>query len=274
MWGRICEHSGQYSRAEVEYRAALELEPRHAPAACNLGRLLLHELDRPADALAAYESAKENLEQPQPALTGAAQSLLRLERIDEARQRLDEALALPDDQIEDAFRLVGEPAESAAAQIPAVYGQLELAAENPAAAVDWLRQAVEANPRDRKVRYALVRALQAAGRGDEAAEHARIVDEASAAMSEVDTLLTRVASEPDNADVRCRLGELLLEHASVQQGLIWLHSALQIDPAHPGAHAALAEHYEAQSATDPRFRELAEEHRRFVTTPPAERHSR
>jgi tetratricopeptide (TPR) repeat protein len=120
LLGRICEHTGKYGRAEEEYRTAIELGAPHAPAACNLGRLLLHELDRPADALVEYELAAQNLEQPQPALCGAALCLRRLERLDEARRRLDEALALPGDNIEEAYRLVGEPAESAAAQIPAV----------------------------------------------------------------------------------------------------------------------------------------------------------
>jgi hypothetical protein len=55
----------------------------------------------------------------------------------------------------------------------------------------------------------------------------------------------------------------------VQQGLIWLHSALQVDAEHAGAHRALAEHYESQARTDPRFRELAEQHRSFVTPEPA-----
>jgi Tfp pilus assembly protein PilF len=131
--------------------------------------------------------------------------------------------------------------------------------------VDWLQQAVEKNPRNWKVRYALVQALQAGGRSEEAARHAQIVDAASAAMTEVDVLLSRAHSEPDNADVRCRLGEIFLEHVSIQQGLIWLHSALQIDPEHAAAHRALAEHYDSQAQADSRFREQAEKHRKFVT---------
>lgn len=44
--------------AITAYRAAVELDPRHADAHVNLGRLL-HEAGRPADALAAYEKAVE-----------------------------------------------------------------------------------------------------------------------------------------------------------------------------------------------------------------------
>lgn len=264
LFGRICEHTGKYRLAEESYRTAMRLGSGHGPAACNLGRLLVHELNRPEDALNVYELAALELEQPQPALCGAAQCLIRLERLDEARQRLDQALALPDEHLDEAFRLVGESAESAAAQLLATYGRLEIAAGNPNAAAEWLGRAVEANPLDWKGRYSLVQALQASGREKEAAPHAHIVDASGNAMAEMDALLSRVRDEPDNADIRCRLGEIFLEYVSEQQGVVWLNSALQIDPQHAGAHAALAKFYESRAAVDERFRALAEMHRRFV----------
>lgn len=251
LLGRIREHTGRYDDSKTAYRHALALDPSHAPAAYNLARLLLHELDQPEEALMAYRQAAEHLELPQPAMAGAATCLIELQQFDEARRLLDEARALDDTHLDEAYRLVGDPGESASARLPAVYGQLEAAEGRAEAAAVWLEQAVAANPRDWKTRYALVKALRECGRNEDAAEHAQIVEAASAAMGEIEVLLAQVPADPDNADVRCRIGELFLEHVSEQQGIIWLQSALQIDPQHQPAQAALDQHYSRQQAYVP-----------------------
>lgn len=261
--GRLLEHASRLEEAEKSYRQALSLEPAHAPAAYNLARLLLFEQEQPEAALNAYRQAAGHLEQPQPALVGEALCLTRLNRLDEARSVLNQALQLSNG-VEEAYRVVGDPGDTAAAQAFAAYGRLEIAAGNTEEAAAWFGQAIEANPRDWKTRYLLGTALQELGRSEAAAGHLKLVDESSAAMVELDALLTRVPHEPDNADLRCRLGELLLKYVSEQQGLVWLDSALQIDPSHAGAHAALADYYTRQARIDPRFAELAARHRRFA----------
>jgi len=54
--GRLLHESGDPAQAEIFYRRALEARPQDATAAFNLG-VALEDLERPSDALAAYERA-------------------------------------------------------------------------------------------------------------------------------------------------------------------------------------------------------------------------
>lgn len=266
LLGRLQEHASQLDMAEQSYRQALEMEPRHAPAAYNLGRLLLFQRNQPDAALLAYRQSARHLEQPHPALVREAECLTKLNRLLEARSLLDHVLSLPSADIEEAYRVVGDPGASAPAQALAAYGRLELAAGDTESAIGWLQRAVEADPFDWKTRYLLGVSLSELGRVDEAAGHLEIVEQSSLAMAEMDTLLSRVPDEPDNADIRCRLGRIFMEFVSEQQGVVWLESALQVDPANADAHAALADYYSKRAAIDPRMQVLADEHRQHAAS--------
>jgi len=56
--GRLLQEAGRPAEAAMEYRAALAAQPRHPTAAFNLGTAL-EDLGRPAEAIAAYRRALE-----------------------------------------------------------------------------------------------------------------------------------------------------------------------------------------------------------------------
>jgi hypothetical protein len=55
------------------------------------------------------------------------------------------------------------------------------------------------------------------------------------------------------------MGQLMLRNGEPREGVLWLESALRVDPAFAPAHKALAEHFE--KAKQP---ERAAGHRRFL----------
>ncbi len=90
--GLLADHQGQIAAAERFYRAALKVDPGFAPARINLARRLFEEsaLEEAREQfLRATQIAPEVVE----AWTGLCETLLRLQRIDEAEDVLGQARA-------------------------------------------------------------------------------------------------------------------------------------------------------------------------------------
>ncbi|QDU37973.1 tetratricopeptide repeat protein [Maioricimonas rarisocia] len=259
--GRLIEHSTDFEGAANEYRRAVELASGHGAATYNLGRALL-ALQNTKEALRAYEQATPILYAPQPGLVGQAHCLRLLGRLDEARSRLDEALASPADDPEVAWRLAGEPVDAAASRVPAEYGHVELAAENYPEAEKWLRQALEADPHGWRNRYSLATALRQQGKTEEAAAHSERVEATKQALAECDRLIVKLRKVPDDVEARFTLGRTFLQHVSEKQGVVWLRSVLDHDPQHQPTHRLLADFYRDHADENPEFAALADYHRR------------
>jgi tetratricopeptide (TPR) repeat protein len=263
LWGRVYEHLSDLPHAEQEFETALKIRPGHPPAAYNLGRVKIAQ-QQPEAALESYRVCSKNLFEPQPALVGMAQCLRLLSRLDEARRVLDSAVAANQEFVDDAYRLVGDPAEGGRAYYAAERGQIELEAGNYAEAAPWLEKAVAASPTDWKLRYSLGFALQRIGRGEDAERELHRVEKTKAAMSKVDRAFDALHEDPQNVEARFEIGRLFLELLSEDQGLVWLNSVLMLDADHLPTHRLLAEYFESHAGNDPAFARLAREHRKKV----------
>jgi len=102
--GFALEEAGDLEGAMVEYRRAIEREPRHADAHVNLGRIL-HESARPFDALAHYRSALAVRPGDATAVFNLGVALEDLGRHREAIESYQRALAIAPDTADAHYNL-------------------------------------------------------------------------------------------------------------------------------------------------------------------------
>ena len=238
--GRIAEFRTKPQEAERDYREALRCDPQFSAAAFGLARLLAA---RDPDAAIEYFHlcAKHHVD-PQPALVSVSRLLRQQGKPDEAAEVMEQAMRSPADRLDLAYRLLGEPGESAHSQAPAEFGHVQLALEDYSDARKWYETALAANPNDWRVRYSLSVALRQLGRIDEAAEQSRRFTETQAALAECDRAFDVLRSDPQNVEARFQIGRTLLEYVSKQQGRLWLRTVLAYDPDHEEARQLLADH--------------------------------
>lgn len=262
--GRLLEHRSNIEGAIEEFRKALALAPRHGPAAYNLGRLLV-SAQKIEESLTAYQQAEPLLLEPQPALVGQARCLRVLGRLDEARAMIDRALARPTGRLVEAYRLVGDPGDSALAQALSEAGQIDLQSDRFEAAAKSFEAALKQHPYDWRTRYSYAAALRQLGRFEAAARESKQVEATQAALTSCERMIDDLKTQPNNAEARYAVGKMLLEHVSPNQGLVWLNSVLSIDPGHQPTHAVLASYYTEHQAENATFAELAKFHARKST---------
>ncbi len=244
MQGLIWRHLGDYKKTEAKLREALTLAPDHGPAALVLAELLA-ERGRGEEALPLFRQAASHPALRQQAVIGEAGFLRTLNQSDAARECLRQVLEQAPEN-PDALGLLG---------------QLELAAGHTEDAERMLRQAFEQRPRDVELRYVLATALSAAGKQDEAAVHYQAVAEARPALAQARETMIRLNDEPGDLAGRTDVGRTLLQYGKPEDGVIWLQSALEVDPSYAPAHRALADYYEGPGADLPQASTLALYHR-------------
>lgn len=232
--------------AEEDLRGVLAAVPEHASAADLLAGVLL-KLKQPRAALDVLPVA---LKDPETRLSARLREVecLRIQgEPDVVRQLLQSILKEYPDSMEALLDL----------------GSLESEAGNFEAALVWLQQAVKLAPQSPDVRYALAIALRGAGRTQEAKEHFDYVTRARDALTQVLELRDKLDGKPADGPLRCRIGATLLEYGQPERGLVWLQSALDVNPRLTEAHQRLAEYYESRAQESEVFAKMALEHRRM-----------
>lgn len=141
-------------------------------------------------------------------------------------------------------------------------GALHLSQGNAGQAVEVLRRAIELEPVDREMRYLFAQALQRDGQADQAAHEYAFVKEAMAAAEALPKLLSDLAAEPGNIELRFQIAMINWKYQSRSVGLRWFQELLAIDPAHVPTHRALAEYYAERGDV-----ERAEYHQRYAQAP-------
>lgn len=242
--GQIKADLGASQEAEAAYREALRLDPVNAPAALGLGQLLL-DLKRSGEAIAFFEIAAPSLSVGAAAAAGLASALQSQSRVEEAAQVLKLAL----DRFPDDYRLLAQKADGLVEQGDYV------------AAERLLRPEIKDGSTRRELRYIYAVALRGIGRPEEAAEHFAYASEAAERTAAANQLIASVTADPANADLRYEIGQAHLTYGNIEDGLLWLRSALEIDPKHVPSHLALAEYYGGKTDQNPRFIGLAQRHR-------------
>lgn len=243
--GRINVEAAKTSDAERDFRRALDLEPHHAEAALRLGMILI-ERSRPQEALPFFDIAERDPKQRSLARRYRMKSLKRLGRIDEARQLAAELLATASNNPDVLLEA----------------GLLESEAGEFQVAIEHLQLADRLRPHSPAIAQALAIAFRSANRVDEALpllEFARVANEQ---LARAVTLVARVDRNPRDAEARCEIGRIYLEYGLPEEGVTWLHGALNFDPNNRTAHALLADYYKARSTESATFAKFAIEHRR------------
>jgi tetratricopeptide (TPR) repeat protein len=259
--GRWFESRQQIDEAEAAYQAALERDPRFAPAHYALGRLNLNRQKMEA-ALANFEQAEQLLEHRAAPGLGIARSRQALGQIEDARAILDEIVRLPRDDVQLSFVLVQDPDPTRPAE--RLLGEILAGLGEYAEALPHLEAALEIEPKSSSLRYLKAQALQSMSREDEARKLFEEIAADRAAIDEADRIIDRIKARPGDpwVDERFRIGELYLKHDSAYRAEYWLKSVLVYDPNHAEAHALLAECYRLRSRNEPSFAAGAEFHRK------------
>lgn len=240
--GRIAEHKDNLQLAEEAFREALVKAPNHGPAAYNLARVLEGQ-NRYDEAVAAYEKAAAVLVEPHSALVGQARSLRLNDRLGDIEPLLTKALERPADSVEMMQARIGERSRIGHSAAKAELGHLELARGNAEKAVEWFEKALAENEYDWKTRYGYSTALREAGDPNAALEQIAIVQETQQAIEDCDALISALQTEPNNIEARIRIGQLMLNYISPDQGVRWLEEVIARDPQNEVARQALANHY-------------------------------
>lgn len=242
--------------AEDAFRKSLKIDPRHARAALGLGNLLI-DLKRPGEAADFFRIAMGHPLMGAEASVGLATSLQANGNADEAIKVLSTAAQ----EFPDNYEVVAANADALIKS-----GKYDEAEKLLAI---WIKSGTLR----RELRYYYAIALRGLGRADEAAPHFEYAAEANKAITDANLLIPSVAERPEDADLRYQIGSTHLRYGNVEDGLMWLKNALEVDGNHAPSHAALGEYYQTHSKENPSFPALAQHHRMLggSTNPPSPR---
>ena len=193
---------------------------------------MLRESKRPEEAIEHYDKCLRDPRLADPARIGRSIALKMIGQVEMAREQLRQVVESNPEQADAAYEL----------------GLLELEAGDAQAAVEHLQHACKLNPTKLEPRYSLLQALQMCGRREEAAIEKAFVEEARETSERVQLLSDASQANPADAEIRFKLGELLLRRGRAAEGLSWLQSVLQISPGHAGARELL-DHYNSSMPT-------------------------
>ncbi len=238
-------HAEMQSNEEAEdaFRNALRLDQRNARAAQGLGALLV-DLKRPSEAVPFFRIALDNPAVGPEAVVGLASSLQAMSKTDEALSVLQETLK----RFPKNFSILGATADAFIKE--GKYGEAE----------KLLAGEIKSGTRRRELRYFYAIALRGMGRVEEATEHFAYAAEANEKIVEANHRIAEVAERPNDAELRYGIGDTFLRFGNIEDGLMWLNSALEIDPNHRSTHRSLAEYYAQHTAENANFIALAQHH--------------
>src|SRR5262249_19577121 len=111
-------------------------------------------------------------------------------------------------------------------------GKVALEANQLAEAEDWLHRAALEDPNDRDVVYPYYQCLKQRGKDDAARGWSERLDRIKADLDRLAELTRQIIRSPRDPEPRYEAGVLLLHNGRDKEGLVWLQSALQIDPGH------------------------------------------
>lgn len=236
-----------WKAAEDDLRKVLSSVPEHADAADTLAGVLLKQ--KQADA--ALKVLPIALKDPRTRLSARLREI-ECHRIQgqttTARNLLTSLLQEFPDNVQALLEL---------GTIDSDIGQHDLA-------LVPLKRAVELAPTLPEARYAYAIALRGSGHEEEAKEHFEFVIRAREAVAEAMNLRPTVEQRPRDVELRFRIGRTLLDYGQEARGVVWLQSALDIDPGMTQAHQRLAEYYGSRAKESAEFANLAAEHRKLA----------
>lgn len=226
--GWIYERLGIFVEASKEYRRAVELDGKFAPARLRLAEVCLR-MSNPAEALPHLEYLTQQFPERPDIQARLGHCRFLQGRTEEARRLLESAVEeLPDDLL-----------------LLIQLGRLENEQGQPSKAERWLRRVLEIDPTDAEAQHLLANSLQAQNRSEEAEAVQEQLRQNSARLNRVNHLLREATQHPlTDPDALYEIGLLFLDGKQERIGVYWLHQALEIDPFHQPALRTLADHYD------------------------------
>lgn len=229
MRAYVFDQLDQVPAAIEDYRAAVERLPASREAHLKLAELLfrqgaVNEADSHYRVCLAADAGDAE------ALVGAARCALAQENVAEARRCVKAALALHLESKQRADALTER-------------GRLWLAEGKPGEAVEAFTQAVQLAPAEIPIQRVLAAALTRVGQADRAKFHYDRASEIEAKYNRVGEIQRALIEKPNDAELRCEAGRILIEQGLTAKGVGWLLTALECDPNHRQTHELLAECY-------------------------------
>ncbi len=211
--GRIHEHFRQQDQAEQEYRKAIAKDPTFTKAKYHLGRLLL-QLRNSNEALGLFQDCAVG-QTTIAAQTGVAGCYRNEGEAEKARDLLREVMSHSYDEFIQSYRSVDETPERyfPASELGCI--ETELGEFEPAR--KHLELALEKFPRDTIARYSYGVTLRSLGFPKEAEENFEKTRAARTALDQVSALQEELRVNPENTEVRLKIGKIVLEHESEKQ---------------------------------------------------------
>ena len=179
------------------------------------------------------------------AVVGLANSLQAMSKSQEAMSVLEAGMK----QFPDDYGILASAADAFIKE--GKYGEAE----------KLLELKIKAGTRNRELRYMYAIALRGLGRTEEAAEHFAYASEANDRIIDANNRIAELAQRPDDAELRFSIGDTHLRFGNIEDGLMWLNSALEIDPNHVASHLSLADFYQQHMSGNAKFAFLAQRHR-------------
>lgn len=221
LMGLIAKDGEQFTNAVTFYEESL----RRAPDQPERETVLL-ELAECQVKLGRFDDALGTLKQcsrSATALTWEAECQSNLGQFETARDRLNQAIELDRRYF---------PARLALGKLLLDKGEAE-------SAVKTLQDAIPLNPNNSQAYFQLSQALRLMKKDEEADAALQRMREIQALEREFTDLHEKAASQPTDADIRYRTGELALKLGKPQLAQVWFRAALAINPNHAKARAAL-----------------------------------
>jgi Tfp pilus assembly protein PilF len=241
--GQVYAEIKDVDNAEKSFRTALQLEPENALAALGLGQLLVDSKEFEA-AVPYFQTAMQVAQYAPAAASGLAVCWQSLSQPEKAEAILVEALSrFPND-----YRLLVE-----FANLLNERGDFDKA-------IELLQPEIDHGTLRREIRYAYAIALRSKGRIEEATGHFEYAAEAARMIVDAKAKAPLAADDPRNAELRSAIGAQHLQYGNEEEGLIWLHSALEQQPSLQSAHRSLARHYLAKSQREAKYLGIAQRH--------------
>ncbi len=242
MRASLYEQYGDYGSAAADYRAVLSQFPKHREARRRLAQALAwqNKFDQAAEQFEICLSTHPN---DAEAILGLARCRRRQGNAEAARSLLEQGLAQ-------------NPPPQFRGLILTELGRVYLGEGKTAKAVEVLNQALAILPGEGAVHHALGTAMARIGDKEKAQYHHQRLREIQADYTRLNHVTQKLLDEPNNADLRCEAGEILIREGLKKEGAEWLLTALKCDPNHRKSHQLLAEFF-AEIGN----RELAARHR-------------
>jgi tetratricopeptide (TPR) repeat protein len=249
MRAALYEGMGELASAARDYVAALERLPDNRFARIRLGELRLAE-DRIDEAREQFLTCLAAYPDDADALVGMARCAHARREDEQAHGFLDAALA------------VSLPAPQAA-KVLAELGRLLLDEGKVAESIEALVQAVALAPAEAPIHHKLALALFRGGQAERGKYHDDRARQIRLKQERLITIRRSIIEKPNDADLRCEAGMILLEQGFADDGVGWLLAALKCDPGHRKTHQLLTDYY-ADAGNQP----LAARHRLLAASSP------